>query len=400
MEQPGRETHDGRREALAAETAEIAEELKALGLEFPRVVFAKRLAADRDADGKEFSGSVYWVEFEDGRGERAKSGKLFVPHEGFNSHLVALYGGLPGDSIVGMERRLANGLLEGGYALWVSRHDGTSLNARNIESFFGTPEILDETAATGKTAVGAPLHQRFLEDFADEPGADLAALSKMDGIRDITMVGHSFGAASITHAIGKDRELNQGRDSSKVRRIISINGLIGDGTYPDDPDERIGGMRLTPRELEQNQIAKAKEMFEIPENPMVHDSYRRILEYTHTVETPGIDTVVITSPTDAYLSPSAAEDYYQRLPSGLLVYDLTQSDLRPAARNENTIFAPDLIEATPELISAANTETRMRYGASQHTAPNFRGETLRRLIELEISGKKHRVMLQKQEAKK
>jgi hypothetical protein len=97
------------------------------------------------------------------------------------------------------------------------------------------------------------------------------------------------------------------------------------------------------------------------------------------------------------MTPQAAEGFYDRHDSDLLVYDLTQGKTAPKQTKEKNIFGPEFFEVTPEELKLANEESKQYYGGSQHSATNFKGSTLRRLIELDNVGKKHRVIFRNKE---
>ena len=106
-------------------------ELTACGFEFPKVNYALKIDSEKDASDEEYQGQSFWIDFQTEQG-RSKSGKIFLPKGQFDK-LVCIYGGLPGDDIVKKEKLFSNALLKDGYAVWVSRHNGTRLNEKNTE---------------------------------------------------------------------------------------------------------------------------------------------------------------------------------------------------------------------------------------------------------------------------
>lgn len=385
------------REILKIRTAETARELAQAGFEFSQVNFARKLEGETDLDNKPYDGSVYWVEFQSTSGGLAKTGKLFLPAKKFNSQLAAIYGGLPGDDIVKMEKRFAGELVKSGYAVWASRHNGLKLEEGNVASFFGSKSVVEEQQAQGRDFSGSQLHRDYFADFVQEPGLDMKEFAKNPNVNEVSLVGHSFGVTSILHSLRRDQEENGGRDFAKVKKLILINGLIGQGTFPEDENQVIPGMRLTPKQLAGAQIPKAEQYYKFDQKPTL-DSFKSIIEYIHGAEIPEkVGAVTVVNPNDTYMTTQAAEDFYGRHDSVLLVYDLTQGTVEPKQKKEKNIFGPEFSDATSEEIKAANEESRRVYGGSQHSATNFRSNTLKRLIEFDNTGKKHRVIFRSRE---
>lgn len=385
------------REEFGEHTAETVKELAKAGFEFSQVNFARKLEAEIDLDEKPYNGSVYWIEFQDSPDGPAKTGKLFLPSGEFNSRLVAIYGGLPGDDIVKIEQRFAGELANNGYAVWASRHNGLKLEEDNVAPFFGSKSIVEEQRAEGRVFSGEQLQPDFLVDFVKEPGMDMAEFAKNSKIGEIIMIGHSFGAASILHSMRRDQEENGGKNFSKVKKLVLVNGLLGEGIFPEDESQPIPGMHLSAKQLAENQVPKAEKYFKFDQKPTI-DSFKPIVEYIHGAKIPQeVEVITVVNPNDAYLTPEAAEGFYDRHDSTVLVYDLTQGSVAPKQKNENNVFGPEFSDATPEEIRLANEESNRLYGGSQHSATNFRGSTLRRLIELDNIGKKHRVVFRSQE---
>lgn len=377
------------------ETESVVKELLEKGFNF-ECNYARKLEVQMDENNEEIEGTVYWLELRTDMSKdesnSLRAGKLFVP-DNYYSELVCLYAGLPGENTVTLESRYANSLMSDGKVVWVSRHNGVKFSEDNNKYFINADEIIEDASYMEKENVANKLSGDILKDFSEEPQADLSVFLKQDKINAITLIGHSFGATSIINSVlNLEQEGLEEEEMKKIKKTIFINGLLGDGTFPEDDNEMVGGTRLPVGLFTNTQSKKAKDFFSTDEPIEMKSTLRNLLIRNGNSKLPdGIELIITASPTDAYLTTDGAEHYLEGRESGLLIYDLTHSDIQPEqSSGVSRVFGPEFGEITSDLVASANKESKEEYGASQHAAPNFTAETLERLVNLRVTGK-HRV---------
>lgn len=377
------------RESTKQTLAELAEKGYTLDCSY-----ATKLEGQTDREGEELEGDAYWLDINtesEREANRIRSGKLFLPKEP-NGVLISIYHGMPGEDCVAKEQNYVNELLRNGYTVWFGRHSGIARNEDNRKLYFGADQVTQDYEVLGRDQTGGALSPEFLKDFADEPLTDMRTFSGK--FETAMMAGHSLGSTSIVNTIRKLEQAGDTETLEKLKKVVLMNGLLGDGTFPEDRAQPIGGMRLTQETFGTAYEALAKKYFRVPDDvgERLVGSLRDILKENHRVgkdsRLPGsIDYVISSSPTDAYLTWEAAQKTAGDTRNGLLIADLTESSVKPEKTNVSDIFGPEFAPIGPDTIASANQAAKAEYGGSQHNAPNFRPETLVRLFEADIRGR-------------
>lgn len=388
-------------EKIKDQTKNVSEKMKKIGYDFD-LRYAAELLEEKDEKGENLNGKSYWLEMKtDSEGvNQTRSGKFFVPEKA-NGELVCFYAGLPGEDTLKKEKRYVNELLKNGYTVWFGRHNGIKLNEENKNFYIGSEKVMADLQSQGKESIGGTLSREFLKDFASEPYADLMNFTRQKKINNINLIGHSFGVTSIINSIKKFEQEGNQAIISKIKKSILINGLLGDGTFSDDPEKPLaGGMRLPGGKFIEAYNSSSNKFFAIEQPVKIANSLKRIIHENHQGPMPeNIQTIITATPTDAYLTLKAAEKYLNYKDKGLLIADLTGASFKPKQKGENKFFGPEFAEITPDVIKQANDAAKLEYGGSQHSEPNLTPNTLIRLIRTNITGK-HEVAFSSETEKK
>jgi pimeloyl-ACP methyl ester carboxylesterase len=382
----------GEYERIVGETARVNETLRGEGFDL-KASYAVELAHERDNVGEAVAARAFWLELPTGIDHgvnQSRSGKLFVPQTP-NSELVAIYAGLPGEDTVKREQRFANGLTKAGFTVWVTRHNGIRLTPENEPLYVNAPQVMYDAGVRGTSTIGGELRPEFLQDFVEEPYADLSVFANTERFTNIHLVGHSFGATSIVNALQRLNREGRSEIVSKVKRAVLMNGLLGDGTLGQTDDEPIaGGMRIARAPFVAAYTKLTNQYFAVCQPLEITASLQAILQENYAAPLPESVRLVITaSPTDMYLTLDAAKRFQQFQARGLLIADLTESSAKLPRQNASPVFGAEFHEIMPSDVAAANQAARAEYGGSQHSAPNFRPETLVRLLRLPDTNQQH-----------
>lgn len=373
---------------LRKKTVETMKELEVLGFSFD-CSYAREISGLLSGEKQSQNYKSFWLEFKTLVDEQEschlRAGKLFIPNN-HNKELVCFYAGMPGENTADWEKHYVEELIDDGFAVWIPRHNGIKINEENQNYYINSQEVATDYLSVKRENVAERLSNQFLDDFLEEPAADLSVLTKQRNIDGITLIGHSFGASSIIHSLGNENPKYQIR-KDVIKKVVLVNGLLGDGVFPEEGDEVIDGMRLTPNQFVNAQTKAASKFFNIDGQIEIKKTLQKLFPEIAQSKIPNyIDLIITASPMDAYLTLDGAKKYLENQGHGLLVADLTNSNIAPNKKNGHFVFGAEFEEITPELVAQANKESKELYGGSQHSAPNFKPETLLRLIKSKIIG--------------
>lgn len=183
------------------------------------------LLEEKNEQGELLKANAQWLRLVDG--SNSTEGKLFVPQAGKISRreLVIHSPGLPGDSVTDFEARRVPEMIDSGFSVFSTRHNGLVVDAKAPPRCVHCPEKEQWAEKQGQKNLG--------DTFGFElAGHEVAtAIKALEGSFDkIHCVGHSGGAlftfSSLIHIAQERPDL-----LSKIDKVVSMAGVVGPYDY-------------------------------------------------------------------------------------------------------------------------------------------------------------------------
>lgn len=271
-------------------------------------------------DGQPIDADIYWVKLPRPAAVSPEEtafldsvqpieGKLYLPKAG-SKELAIFDPGFPGGNGGRFEKLYAKDFTDQGVALFTIRHNATSFTQPGeSEKIFNCPQRLALAAQQQEHTLGGRRNGGYLmTDLLYEPYVAFRALSTDPQFDRISLVGHSFGAASSLNSI--DRLAAFRPDLlEKVGNIVTVAGFV-----PDEYDEaadRITGTKMTVDELAIRNLASAAESdvnIDLANTERMRNDMLEVARRTRSIQIPDrgpsgnpIGQVMIVSPRDALI---------------------------------------------------------------------------------------------------
>lgn len=166
------------------------------------------------------SDESYWV------GLRTKSGsvegKLYLPKQP-NGSILLFEPGFPGDASTRLDHLWARGLVDNGYTIFASRHNGTIINGEYSNIYLNSPEKQEQARAKGQEILGEK-DNPTISDWLKEPLVMMEAFAS--SYQEVVLAGHSFGGlATLSSVIDFSKENPE--LASRIKRFVSLAGTVG-----------------------------------------------------------------------------------------------------------------------------------------------------------------------------
>jgi hypothetical protein len=190
-----------------------------------------KLEKDVDQDNNQIelpNQEFFWTELKDPETGEVIEGKVYLPKDGKVDKVLIVAPGYRGDFVL-QEAQYAKDFAIDGRAMIVLRHNGLRVQGDDVKNYVHCPE---------KQQFGEQKDQRYLgkEDFSFETSSRevlvaLKAISdKIDDLKKIDILGHSFGARTAIESVTEAKKHAQSNENIK-KLVDKIDNLIVMGAW-------------------------------------------------------------------------------------------------------------------------------------------------------------------------
>ncbi len=264
------------------------------------------------------SGEAFWV------GLRTKSGsvegKLYLPQQP-NGSILLFEPGFPGDGSSRLDRLWARGLVDNGFTIFATRHNGTIINGEYSNNYLNCKERQKRGKDTGQEILGDQ-DNPTISDWLKEPQIALEAFASSH--QEVYLAGHSFGALATLSSL-VDFAKDNPELVARIKRFVSLAGTTG--RYRGDEESPMKGWG---DEIDTD-VVKAKIRIGAKDDNLkaLREAYIKIHEPADKFPS-GMEFLFVcpwgdtNGSTDELVSPLEPLDMISTLNRGYLIIDKTQ----------------------------------------------------------------------------
>lgn len=198
------------------------------------------LGKDVDRNNKERelgSYEAFWTEIKNPETNEVVEAKVYIPKNGKVDKIFLVSPGYRGDFVL-QEMDYADNFAKDGRAIIMMRHNGLRIEGEDMKNYVHCPDKTEGSQKSGQSFLGSGENFSFKQANQETKTALMALSDKIDMIKKIDVLGHSWGARISLLSIQELMKNNKTNENSN--KILSkLNNLIMIGAWLETNEDKI-----------------------------------------------------------------------------------------------------------------------------------------------------------------